>query len=135
MKIILSALREYAIPIPDDYSLVDMDDILSGKHNGRAVVLSKNHSVAGVIVLMPITEVCLELKRWYVSASERNQGMGQNLMKHAIRLARENNYKAIRLETTSKFKEAVALYRKHGFLEVPDAEKSPGHDLVFEKSI
>lgn len=134
-KIILSALREYDVPIPDDYSLADMDDILSGKHNGRVIVLSKNHSVGGVIVLQPISKDCLELKRWYVSTPERGEGLGQCLLNHAIGLAREKNYKAIRLETTSKFKVAVALYRKHGFMEVPDAEKAPGHDLLFEKSI
>ncbi len=34
-----------------------------------------------------------------------------------------------------QFKEAVSLYKKHGFIELKDVEKAPGHDLAFEKMI
>jgi len=33
------------------------------------------------------------------------------------------------------FKEAVLLYKEFGFMELKAVEKSPGHDLVFERNL
>ena len=57
------------------------------------------------------------------------------LLGYAIQYARDKNARFIRLETTSKFKEAVSLYQRDGFLMMKDVESSPGHDLVFEKRL
>jgi hypothetical protein len=48
--------------------------------------------------------------------------------------AQNNQYKSMRLETTSRFKEAVSLYKKFGFMVLSGSGKTPGHDLVFEKA-
>ena len=69
----------------------------------------------------------------YLVSSERGQKLGKYLLNYAINFAKKNNYKSIRLESTSKFKEAVSLYERHGFMVLKDVEKAPGHDLVFEK--
>jgi GNAT superfamily N-acetyltransferase len=71
----------------------------------------------------------------YLTSSERGRKLGEFLLKYAINFAGKNNFKSIRLETTSKFKEAVSLYQKHGFTLLKGVEKAPGHDLAFEKSI
>lgn len=77
----------------------------------------------------------IELKRLYLTSAQRGRRLGEYLINYAVNYANENNYKYIRLETTSKFMEAVSLYKKHGFIEMKDVEKSPGHDLAFEKRV
>lgn len=98
-------------------------------------VLLKKGAVIGFLELVRISESCIEIKRLYLSSSMRGKGLGRILLKTAIDFAENHHFKSIRLETTSKFNKAVALYQKNGFIEVPNAVKSPEHDLVFERPI
>lgn len=134
-EILLSSLREYQIAIPDNYSVSDIESIANKKHSNRIFVLLRDVSVIGFMVLRPTTKDRIELKRLYLTASERGKGLGAYLLNCAIQFAQINHFKSIRLETTSKFKKAVSLYKKLGFAVLDDAEKAPGHDLVFEKAI
>ena len=99
----------------------------------QVFVLVRSDSVIGFIVLKPITADCIGLKRLYLASSERGRSFGKYLLNYAINFAKRKNFKFIRLETTSKFKEAVWLYKRNGFLELKEAQKAPGHDLAFEK--
>jgi GNAT superfamily N-acetyltransferase len=133
--ILFSSLKEYEIVIPDSYSVSDIDSIGAKNRTERVFVLVRNDFIIGFIILKPITADCIELKRLYLTSSERGQKLGEYLLNYAINFACKNNFKYIRLETTSKFKEAVSLYKKHGFTERKEVEKAPGHDLAFEKSL
>ena len=126
-------MKEYEIAIPDNYSVSDIDSIDSKNTSERVFVLVRDESVIGFVVLRPITGDCIELKRLYLTSSERGRRLGEYLLNYAIKFAHKNAYKYIRLETTSKFKEAVSLYISNGFLELKEAQKAPGHDLAFEK--
>ena len=95
----------------------------------------KNECVIGFTILRPISEECIELKRLYLTFSERGRGLGRMLLDYAILYAVEKKVQTIRLETTSKFKEAVSLYQRNGFLVMKDVETSPGHDLALEKKL
>ena len=134
-EILFSSLKEYEIAIPDNYSVSDIDSIELKNDSQQVFVLVRNESVIGFVVLRPITENCIELKRLYLTSSERGRKLGEYLLNYAIKFAGKNNYKYIRLETTSKFKEAVSLYKRHGFMVLKEVEKTPGHDLEFEKNI
>ena len=47
----------------------------------------------------------------------------------ALRVAKTSGYNRIHLETTSKFLEAIALYRKFGFVKNVEANLAQGHDI------
>ena len=132
-EILFGALEEYNIAIPDNYSVSDIDSINLGNNSNWVFVLLREDSVIGFIVLRPITRDCIELKRLYLTSSERGRGLGKYLLNYVIHFAQKNKYRSIRLETTSKFKEAVSLYEKYGFNVLNDTEKAHGHDLAFEK--
>ena len=134
-EILFGSLEEYKIAIPNNYSVSDIDSINLENNSNWVFVLVRDDSVIGFIVLRPIAKDCIELKRLYLTASERGRGLGEYLLNYAMHFAQKNKYRSIRLETTSKFKEAVSLYKKYGFNVLNDAEKSPGHDLVFEKTV
>ncbi len=134
-EILFGSLEEYKIAVPENYSVSDIDAINLENNSGRVFVLIRDVSVIGFIVLRPITKECVELKRLYLTPSERGRGLGAYLLNYAVHFAHKNKYRSIRLETTSKFKEAVSLYKKYGFMVLNDAEKAPGHDLVLEKTV
>ena len=134
-KILFNSLNEYEIAVPDNYSVSDIDSVRARDKIEKVFVILTDESVIGFIVLRPINEDAIELKRLYLTPRQRGRGLGEYLIKYTINYANEKNYKHIRLETTSMFKEAVSLYKKHGFIEMMDVEKSPGHDLAFEKII
>jgi GNAT superfamily N-acetyltransferase len=134
-SILFSALNEYQIAIPDPYPVTDIDSIGSESAEFKTFTLVKNESVIGFIILRSISEDCMELKRLYLSSLERGRGLGRMLLEYAIQYAREKKVQTMRLETTSKFKEAVSLYRKSGFSLMEDVETSPGHDLALEKKL
>jgi ribosomal protein S18 acetylase RimI-like enzyme len=133
-EILFCTLKEYEIAIPDNYSICDIDSINSQNNSSQVFVLLRNDSVIGFLVLRPITKDCIELKRLYLSSCERGRGLGAYLLNYALNFAQKNQYKSMRLETTSRFKEAVSLYKKFGFMVLSGAEKAPGHDLVFGKT-
>ena len=133
--ILFSALKAYEIAIPDNYAVSDIDAIDNGNAHVTVFSLVRKDAVIGFVVLKEMTPSTIELKRLYLSAEERGRGLGEHLLKFAIAFADEHHYHAMRLETTSKFKEAVSLYKKHGFRELKDVEKAPGHDLAFEKRL
>ncbi len=130
--ILFDSLIEYEIEI-QNYSVSDINSIGNNNNGEQFFVLVKEDSVIGFIALRPITEDSIELKRLYLISAKRGQGLGEYLLNYAINFANKNNYKYIRLETTSKFKEAVSLYKKHGFIVLKEVEMAPEHDLAFEK--
>jgi GNAT superfamily N-acetyltransferase len=131
--ILFSSLKEYEISLADNYSVSDIDSIADRNRHEQVFVLDRSDSVIGFVVLRPIAADCIELKRLYLAASERGRGLGKCLLSYAINFAQRKNFKFIRLETTSKFKEAIRLYKRNGFLELKEVHISPGHDLAFEK--
>jgi GNAT superfamily N-acetyltransferase len=133
--ILFSSLKEYEITIPDNYSVADIDSIADRNSHEQVFVLVKSDSVIGFAVLRPIAADCIELKRLYLASSERGRGLGKYLLNYVMNFAQKKNFKFIRLETTSKFKEAVWLYKRNGFLEIKEVQISPGHDLAFEKHL
>lgn len=60
----------------------------------------------------------IELNYIYVDKSKRNFGIASKLMLHMIEDGSENNIKNITLEVNVNNKEAIALYKKFGFVVV-----------------
>jgi len=133
--ILFNALKEYQIAIPDPYPVTDIDSIGGKNTEYRVFTLVKNERVIGFTILSPISEDCMEFKRLYLTSPERGRGLGRMLLEYAIQYAREKEVQTMRLETTSKFKEAVSLYQRNGFLVMKGVETSPGHNLALEKKL
>lgn len=134
-NILFAALKEYEIAVADNYPVSDIESIGDRTCGAKVFVLLSGRSVIGFAVLRPVDEDCIELKRLYLTPSARGRKLGAGLLKFAVGLARENNYKTMKLETTSRFEAAVSLYKKNGFKALETAEKAPGHDLVFELAL
>ena len=130
-KILKKAFEEYAIQLPDGYSFADIDNLEEEYFiaSGEFVVLTREQRIIGFFALLPSGPDQVELTRLYLKADERGKGLGEFLLNLALETARKAGYEQIHLETTSRFFQAVGLYRKFGFRENDGATVAPGHDI------
>ena len=75
-----------------------------------------------------------ELKRMWVRADARGLGVGRRILETLETLAREFGLGTLRLETNRTLKEAQALYRKCGYVEVEPFNDEPYAHHWFEKT-
>ena len=130
-NILKETFAEYEIDLPAGYSFSDVEKLEEEYLNasGEFIVLIKAQAIIGFFALLPSTANQVELKRLYVKATERGRGLGKYLLTLALDTATQSGYDRMHLETTSRFFQAVALYRKFGFRNNADATPAPGHDL------
>jgi len=80
---------------------------------------------AGCIALRPFDADTGEVKRLYVRQAYRGCGLGLRLAELAIESARESGYRRLVLDTLARMDDAVRLYRRLGFGEIPAYYHNP----------
>ena len=117
-NILKGTFAEYEINLPAGYSFSDIEELEEEYLNssGEFMVLIKAQMIIGFFALLPSTNNQVELKRLYLTANERGRGLGKYLLNLAIKTAEQSGYNRMHLETTSKFVQAVRLYREFGFI-------------------
>lgn len=82
---------------------------------------------AGVGPLDQATADICELKKMYMLAQFRGQGMGRRLAEVCLDTARDLGYRRCYLETLESMKSARSLYRKLGFVDLEGPLGATGH--------
>ena len=75
--------------------------------------------VLGCVALKPVRAGVLELTKMAVRTEQRGRGIGGRLMQAAIDTAQSLGARELVLDTHSSLVSAIALYRRHGFVDVP----------------
>jgi ribosomal protein S18 acetylase RimI-like enzyme len=78
-----------------------------------------DETAAGTVAMIPSNIDIVELTKMAVSSEFRRLGIGDRLIERCVQFAREESYTTIFLETHSSLAPAIALYHKHGFIDVP----------------
>jgi DNA-binding MarR family transcriptional regulator/GNAT superfamily N-acetyltransferase len=76
-----------------------------------------------------------EIKRMWVADSARGLGIGRRLLAALEARASDDGARSVRLETNRNLTEAIAMYRKAGYAEVPAFNDEPFADHWFEKEL
>ena len=135
--LISSVLRSYGIT-PDEHTTdKDLVDIEASYWNSKGAffVLLNGQEVIGTVALHHETDALCELCRMYLAPQYRGQGVGRRLLEHSVREARESGFKEMYLKTASVLVEAIALYKRAGFITVEGVEASGNCDLVMRRSL
>jgi GNAT superfamily N-acetyltransferase len=77
----------------------------------------------------------VEIKRMWVAPRTRGLGVGRRLLDRLEDAAAESGAEAVRLETNRMLREAIALYRSSGYVEVPAFNDEPFAHHWFEKRL
>jgi len=85
-----------------------------------------NKQVVGTVALMPLGKNGLfELTKMAVSTNHRGYKIGQKLMQYCIVYAKSLGLPKLILYSNTKLENAIYIYRKYGFIEVPVEANSP----------
>lgn len=76
-----------------------------------------------------------ELKRMWIAPAARGLALGRRLLQELERYAREAGVTVLRLETNHALTEAIALYRRSGYVEVDAFNDEPYAHHWFEKRL
>lgn len=98
---------------------------------GRLLLASLDGEPAGCIALRPLEPGVGEVKRLYVRAGFRGRGMAKRLAGEIVTAARAIGYASLRLDTLEFMREAAALYRSLGFVEIAPYYDNPLPGAVY----
>ena len=124
--------EEYAMALtlaelPD---LVDVYATYCSPGRGQFWVAQQAGQVRGCIGLMRLGRRDFELRRMYVQAAARGQGMAQRLLEVALDWSKQNGVGAIFLETNEQWHAAHHIYEKSGFEPITQAQLPPEFPVV-----
>ncbi len=93
---------------------------------GRLLLAEFEGQLAACVGLHHLEPHICEMKRLYLRPRFRGKGLGRALAERNIAEARQIGYQRMRLDTVEPvMKEAVAMYRKFGFKEIPPYCSNP----------
>jgi GNAT superfamily N-acetyltransferase len=115
-----------ALPLPVDEIRPPLGRFLVARLDGQAVACGgiKFHG-----------DDPAELKRMWVDASVRGQGIGRRMLAALEGAARSGGATAVELETNRTLPEAIAMYRSAGYVEVEPFNDEPYGDHWFRKQL
>lgn len=85
----------------------------------------ENEQVLGTVALMPYSNKVLELTKMAVSPDHRGKRIGQKLMQHCIDFSVKQDLDKLILYSNTILENAIHIYRKYGFREIPVEPDSP----------
>jgi GNAT superfamily N-acetyltransferase len=99
---------------------------------GRLLLAYYDAQLAACVALHKLEPGICEMKRLYLRPQFRGKGLGRALADRIITEARQIGYHRMRLDTVGPvMKDAVAMYRKIGFREIPPYRVNPMPGTIY----
>lgn len=119
----------------DSCYMLDVDELLA---SGVSVAVARADSTAvGMGALVERGDGTAELKRMFVRADARGQGIAGRILTTLEELARTRSVHSLQLETGPLQPAAIALYEKFGYRRIPNFGQYVGDEfsVCMEKSL
>jgi len=119
-------LKTFFYVEPFDEEVLSKPELYIIDKGGHVFFAILDEVVVGTVALMPTSKpLVFELTKMAVSPHHRGLKIGQQLMQHCIDFALGQNYKALILYSNTLLENAIYIYRKYGFKEIPVEKNSP----------
>jgi len=99
------------------------------------VVAFDDEKPVGCGAIKEFAKDTMEVKRMYVIPEKRNKGLASEVLKELENWALELSYNKCILETGKRQPEAISLYKKNGYLHIPNYGQYSGieNSVCFQK--
>lgn len=113
-------LEKYFYVEPHDEEVLSNPDTYIIEPGGHIFFAIEQDTVMGTVALIPMPESnCFELSKMAVDPRFQGKGIGQKLMAYCIAFAKANTFHKLVLYSNTKLENAIYIYRKWGFVEIP----------------
>lgn len=136
---------------PDFVSLVQQLDHDLAKRDGKehgfyaqfntltaiqhVVVAYKDNVAVACGAMKELDKKTMEIKRMFTAPTHRAKGIASQVLAELETWAKETGYTVCRLETGKRQPEAIAVYQKNGYIQIPNYGQYAGveNSVCFEK--
>lgn len=127
--------QDLAIRDGDDHAFYHQFNKIDSLKN--VVVLYENDKAVSCGAFKPYSGNSVEIKRMFTLSENRGKGLAAKVLAELETWAHELGFESAILETGVKQPEAIALYRKCGYAQIPNFGQYAGieNSLCFEKSL
>lgn len=134
-NLVVALDRDLAIRDGDDHAFFTQFNKIT--HIKFVVVAYLNNEAVGCGAIKEYAPGIMEVKRMFVPLEKRGQGIASLVLKELERWAAEMGYTSCILETGLKQPEAIALYKKNQYQQIPNYGQYADVDssVCFEKTI
>lgn len=135
--IVKQALAGYGLCTNPDVTDADLKDIRASyvAAGGAFRVLECDGRIVGSYGLFPTAGRSCELRKMYLLPELKGRGLGKLLLEDALALAADLGFAEMTLETHSRLREALGLYRKYGFTETDARHLADRCDLAMRRDL
>lgn len=119
-------LKTFFVVEPYDEEVLSKPNKYIINKGGHIFFAKLNDTIVGTVALMPTSDNGIfELTKMAVSPNHRGLKIGQKLMQKCISFSKEHGFKGLMLYSNTVLENAIYIYKKYGFAEIPVEPDSP----------
>ncbi|MDT0688388.1 GNAT family N-acetyltransferase [Salegentibacter sp. F188] len=110
---------------PHDEEVLGNPDKYIIQPGGNIFFVKEDDSIIATVALMKMEERVYELTKMAVTPEYQGKKIGQKLMEHTLEFAKRQDWDQLIIYSSRKLKNAIYIYKKYGFEEIPIEENNP----------
>ncbi len=118
-------LEKYFWVEPHDEEVLGDPEKYIIEPGGTIFFVKEDKEIIGTVALMKMEDKIFELTKMAIIPEAQGKRIGQQLMEHTIDFAKQKNWKKLIIYSNRKLENAVYIYKKYGFIEIPIEENNP----------
>ncbi|SHF59983.1 Acetyltransferase (GNAT) domain-containing protein [Salegentibacter echinorum] len=118
-------LEKYFYVEPHDKEVLGQPEKFIIKPGGKIFLVEEQEEIIGCVALMKIEDRVFELTKMAITPKHQGRKIGQKLMKYSIEFAKKQNWDELIIYSNRKLENAIYIYKKYGFKEIPIEENNP----------
>lgn len=118
-------LKKYFWVEPHDEEVLGKPEKYILEPGGNIFFVKEENHIIGTVALMKMEDGIFELTKMAVTPEAQGKKIGQKLMEHTLQYAKEQGWKTLIIYSNRKLENAIYIYLKYGFLEIPIEKNNP----------
>ncbi|MFO8147997.1 MAG: GNAT family N-acetyltransferase [Bacteroidota bacterium] len=121
----LAWLKKYFWVEDHDREVLDNPKKYIIEPGGNIFFVKEDARIIGTVALMKIADGIFELTKMAITPEAQGKKIGQKLMEHTLKYAKDKGWKTLIIYSNRKLENAIYIYLKYGFQEIPIEENNP----------